>query len=156
MAQDFCTILDVHVCWYRSHKGLYWWKSAYYCALFETCNRCVHLYSYNAALMCDYTRVSWSHKHTPVIVYQSLCGNVSKSLKKYRLFGCSSVHINITEENNMQSHAHLCGTEAMLRYHTQSGVKDSFLSCLTNQFKVLAKQWKICHLFSDSRSVSLS
>lgn len=40
MAQDFCTILDVHVCWYCNHKGLYWWKTAYYCALFETCNRC--------------------------------------------------------------------------------------------------------------------
>lgn len=45
----------------------------------------------------------WSYKHTPVIVYQSLCRNVSKSLKKVQTVRLqfSSVHINITEENNM-------------------------------------------------------
>lgn len=69
-----------------------------------------------------------------------------KAWKKYKLFGCSSVHINITEENEMQSHAHLCGTEAMLRYSLESKTVSS--PGLTNQFKSLQSSEKYVILFA--------
>lgn len=91
---------------------------------------------------------------THLSLFTNLCGNVSKSLKKVQI-----VRLQFS------SYKHYWGKrDAKPRppvrdrgnAKVQFGVKDSFFSWFNKSIQILAKQWKICHPFCDSRSVSLS
>lgn len=86
--------------------------------------------------MCDYT---------PVIVYQTLCGNVSKSLKKVQIVRLqfSSYKLYWGKRDAKPRPPVRDRGNAKVQF----GVKDSFFSWFNKSIQILAKQWKICHLF---------
>lgn len=85
--------------------GLYWWKIACYCALFETCNRCS-------------TRCSTASLKTPVLLQCSINVWLHTSFKCYkfqRISRCSDRTLTLAEFRSLLQHCSPATTDALLR-----------------------------------------